>query len=176
VRTVSSGASSLRIPKFLWSNESFSYIGVFGNADPLDSTQWMEMTMEEQTSAPVLDEASRSCNYMTTTLNYEFLVARVGATGSPQAKIVGARAYYGSENIVFASELGTQGILLTTTVSFVSLDSANTDAYSPPPPPILLSVPYDVFYPFDVSGARERPEPSIVVVAATVVLSVIAWM
>jgi hypothetical protein len=130
--------------------------------------------MEQQTIAPVLDAASRSCNYLTTSLNYEFLVAKVGATGNPQAKIIGARAYYGSDDVVFASELGTQGVLFSTTVSFVYLGNSDTDSYSPPPPPILLSVPYDVFYPFAVSAAKGRASSSFAVVV-TALVSAVAW-
>lgn len=37
---------------------------------------------------------------------------------------------------------------LSTTVSFITnLQQASVD-YSPPPPPVMFKVPYDVFYPF----------------------------
>merc|ERR1711988_401242 len=72
-----------------------------------------------------------------TSLHYEFLYAYVGSTQSPQAKIVGARAYYGYEDIVFSSELGTQHIMITTTVSFTLLGQNGYEKYTPGVPPVL---------------------------------------
>lgn len=148
--------AGLKVPKHLWMNSSFNYVGIFGNADPLDASQWMEMTIEAQANEPSLDDTARVCSYLTTSLHYQFLVAYVGSTNNPQAKVVGARAFYGTEAVVFSSETGTQSLMLTTTVSFVTLPPGDYEAFVPPAPPVLWSVPYDVFYPFDVSASRPR--------------------
>lgn len=99
-------------------------------------------------------------------MKYEFLYAKVGSTFNPQNKIIGARVYYETENIIFTVEsesnngnphkLKKQDIMLTTSVSFIEYDQDNSyKTYSPPPPPILLSVPYDIFYPFEVNAASK---------------------
>ena len=149
-----------KVPKYLWMNSSFNYLGTFGNADPLDPSQWMEMSIEEQPNEPSLDDAARVCSSLTTSLHYQFLVAYVGSTNNPQAKVVGARAFYGTEAVVFSSEEDTQSIMLTTTVSFVTLAQEDYETYVPPAPPVLWAVPYDVFYPFDVSAGSSRFTPS----------------
>ncbi len=147
-----SGITS-KVPKYIWINSSFTYIGIFGNADPLDISQWMQMDIDANSNTPSFDANDRLCTDMPTSLHYEFLYAYVGSTQSPQAKIVGARAYYGYEDIVFSSELGTQHIMITTTVSFTLLGQNGYEKYTPGVPPVLWTVPYDVFYPFDVSAA-----------------------
>jgi len=156
VRSTGSSSGEVRVPKYLWVDEASAYIGKFGNADPLDASQWLKMTLEEQPDTPTLEPGLRSCKYLTTSLHFQFLVGHVGDVGNPQAKVIGARAYYGSEEVVFSSESGVQGIALTTTVSFVTIEEKEYAPYAPPPPPVLWSVPYDVFYPFDVSSARGR--------------------
>ena len=127
------------MPKYLVANESFAYLGIFGNADPLDSSQWIQMTFEEVADAPTFDDKERACSSLTTSLHYEVLVAHVGSVGNPQAKVVGARASYGSEEVVFFSETGTQGLQLTTTVSFVTLESSERTPYSPTPARAVVS-------------------------------------
>lgn len=157
---VQEATSGLKVPKYLWMNSSFNYLGIFGNADPLDPSQWMEMTIEEQPNEPSLDNAARVCSSLTTSLHYQILIAYVGSTSNPQAKIVGGRAYYGTEAVVFSSEEDTQSLMLTTTVSFVTLAQEDYETYVPPAPPVLWAVPYDVFYPFDVSAGSSRFSPS----------------
>jgi hypothetical protein len=47
--------------------------------------------------------------------------------------------------------------MISTTVSFTKLADNTYGTYTPGVPPVLWTVPYDVFYPFDVSaghGAR----------------------
>jgi hypothetical protein len=89
-----SGISS-KVPKYIWINSSFTYIGIYGNADPLDTSQWMRMDIEANSNTPTFDSNDRLCTDMPTSLHYEFLYAYVGSTQNPQAKVVGARAYYG---------------------------------------------------------------------------------
>jgi len=143
------GITLTSIPKFLWLNTSFAYLGTFGNADPLDVSQWLKMTFEGQPISPSLDENERSCSSLTTSLHIEILHSKVGSSQSPQDKIIGARAYYETESIFFsAEEGGTQEIILQTTVSFIEMESNYQDPLTFPPPPVLWSVPWDVFYPF----------------------------
>jgi hypothetical protein len=167
MKSLEANGVALKVPKYLWRNATFNRIGIFGNADPLDPTQWLEMTFAQQSDTPSLDASGQVCNGLTTSLHHEFLVGFVGTTSSPQAKILGARAFYRSEAVVFGSDTASQYLALTTSVSFVILSKGQYVPYAPPPPPVLWSVPYDVFYPFDISrGDRATASVSIVAVIA----------
>jgi len=149
---------NVKVPLSLWMNTSHNYIGIFGNADPLDSSQWIEMVLQEQTNVPILDLVERTCEYFITSLHYEFLYTKVGTLNNPQKKIIGARTYYETETITYISEnnhnQNRQNLMLTTMVTFIEYNEPEKPfSYSPPPPPILLSVPYDMFYPFEVNAA-----------------------
>lgn len=141
-----------KVPKYIWANSSFSYVGIFGNSDPLDKTQWIQMEIIDDSDTPIFDANDRVCSNMPTSLNYEFLYAYVGALKNPQAKIMAARAHYGFEDIVFSSELQSQQVMIATTITFTQLGRQEVQKYTPSVPPVLWTVPYDVFYPFSVSG------------------------
>lgn len=46
---------------------------------------------------------------------------------------------------------------LSVTVSFVFREENEIEGYSPPAPPVLFEVPYDVFFPFESGGGRGDP-------------------
>lgn len=50
------------------------------------------------------------------------------------------------------------------TVTYVFTTDNNLHGYTPPPQPILLSVPYDVFYPFNMNSASSLGSSSLSVV------------
>lgn len=158
-----SGISS-KVPKYIWINSSFTFIGIYGNSDPLDTSQWMQMNIEANSNTPTFDSNDRLCTDMPTSLHYEFLYAYVGSTQNPQAKVVGARAYYGFEDIHFSSEVGAQHVMISTTVSFTKLAENAHDTYTPGVPPVLWTVPYDVFYPFDVSAGHGAKSPLMAII------------
>jgi hypothetical protein len=47
-----------------------------------------------------------------------------------------------------------QTVVFTVTATFVFKDNQELKGYTPPPPPGLLTVPYDVFYPFIGNSAQ----------------------
>jgi hypothetical protein len=59
-------------------------------------------------------------------------------------------------------EQSRQTVVFNVRASFVFQDAAVLRGYTPPPPPGLLTVPYDVFYPFigsTSSGTIAAPAP-----------------
>jgi hypothetical protein len=61
---------------------------------------------------------------------------------------------YGKEDLQFLVEdSNTQSVVFSTTVSFIPLQGQSSAQYTPPAPPVLFSVPYDVFYPFHIYSA-----------------------
>eukprot|EP00618_Florenciella_parvula_P017385 CAMPEP_0119503752 /NCGR_PEP_ID=MMETSP1344-20130328/24819_1 /TAXON_ID=236787 /ORGANISM="Florenciella parvula, Strain CCMP2471" /LENGTH=703 /DNA_ID=CAMNT_0007540073 /DNA_START=55 /DNA_END=2166 /DNA_ORIENTATION=- len=169
-RVLASTGKSLYVPTFL--NITDTHVGMFGNADPLDTTQWLELDIGT-TDEGTWDEATMTCSPMITSLNYKFLVAYVGSVDNPQAKVISASASYGREPVVFSAEGGdgvTQNVMLSTTVSFITYKGTESKAYAPPAPPILFTMPYDVFYPFSINSAAGT-RVSYVVVALLVTLT-----
>lgn len=139
------------VPMFLVPQSG--YIGIYGNADPLDKSQWLSLaTSSAAVSTRRWSDAARTCTNMAAGLNYKFLVAKTGELNYPQAKIVAASADYMLADWAWtgspASQSATQLFTLTITVSFITTDLNGLTGYTPPPPPSLFQVPYDVFYPF----------------------------
>jgi len=67
------------------------YVGVLGNADPLDKTQWMVLDKSLSTATSLWDDASGICYDFFTGLDYKFLTADIGSIENPQRKIVAAQ-------------------------------------------------------------------------------------
>jgi hypothetical protein len=136
-------------------------LGIFGNADPLDETQWIDVvSLDLPTTAPSYLEAQQTCTGFPTSTHYKIQWTNVGSTTNPQAKIMSAQVEHGTEPMVFMNTLAagaaeTQKFPFTVTVEwqYYELDS---ELYSPPAPPIIFSVPYDVFYPFQIDSAAVR--------------------
>ena len=141
-----------------------AYIGIFGNADPLDITQWLKI------SKPSFAVPTRSfsgtdsrCAGTPTSVHYKFMWTNVGNVNNPQAKIIAAQVDLDSagDNLVFSKDIGGTGsasmkqkFQFDTTVTWVYYEK-DSAIYSPPTPPIIFSVPYDVFYPFEIQSAAQ---------------------
>ena len=105
--------------------------------------------------------ADRTCSKLVTSLNYRFLWAYVGTHANPQAKIVSARVDWGAEDVSYLREDGApQALTLSTTVSFVQYSANGYKPYRPPNPPVAVTVPYDVWYPFEVDSGRSGARAS----------------
>jgi hypothetical protein len=128
------------------------YIGIFGNADPLDINQWLELISSVPVPTRTFDRSTGICSNMFTGLNYKFLVSKSGERINPQNKIVAAIAEVTTGDLLIRVPYGdvttTQSFPLTVTVSFIETNSQQLKGYFPPAPPVLFQVPYDVFYPF----------------------------
>eukprot|EP01034_Spumella_vulgaris_P040624 gene40624-50259_t len=153
-------SDSTGLPLFL--NFTEGYVGIYGDADPLDATQWSAITHSVPSPARSWSDKTSTCSGMFTGLNIEFLVTASGEKANPQNKIVASRAEVTTKDWVFNIPSGdlssTQTFALTTTVSFVFREDNILEGYEPPAPPVLFEVPYDVFYPFLKVGVQQRPK------------------
>lgn len=66
------------------------YIGSFGNADPLDSTQWIPINKRASSPTRAWSDASGTCTGVPSGLSYKFLVASAGEKAFPQKRIISA--------------------------------------------------------------------------------------
>ncbi|CAM9640361.1 unnamed protein product, partial [Phaeothamnion confervicola] len=142
-------------------NLTQSLIGAFGNADPLDPGQWLALEAAAVAGTALWDDVAGACNGVAATLDVRLLHTRVGPKASPQSKIVAVSASYSKDDWVWATEDGsggggsgtaTQTFVLCAAATFVAYQAA-PDEYTPPPPPVALTLPWDLFYPFSMSAA-----------------------
>jgi hypothetical protein len=144
---------STGVPFFLRPNSATAsrYIGIYGNADPSSREQWVSYAAPTVPLSRSWVSSTGTCTGMTTSLNYKFLVTKTGESKNPQDKIVAIQVTYGVSDVRIAkSALDSEEkgrVQFTTTVSFIR-DDGSLEGYSPPDPPVLFKVPYDVFYPF----------------------------
>lgn len=84
--------NSIGIPYFfaavLPTSGTSRYIGNYGNADPLDDSQWSSLAYSTTSPTRQWSSVSSTCSGLVTTLQYEFLVAKSGERANPQNKIV----------------------------------------------------------------------------------------
>jgi tectonic-1/3 len=168
-----SSACSSTIPYFLETPSADQYIGQYGNADPLDASQWIKLSKRAATVSPTFNANTGVCSNLVTGLHYKFLVAYTGERAFPQSKIVSAEVeeVVGEwrSNVPYSDAVSTQAFALQVTVSFVYKDASDLTGYVPPAPPVLFKVPHDVFYPFYMSAAAAPAGASWVGVALPVV-------
>ena len=135
------------------------FIGIYGNSDPLDVSQWLTLTQPVESATRRWNEISGTCSNMYSGMNYQFLVSRTGEKANPQNKIVSAAVSYSSRDwtmrLPFEDNVSKQAFALSVTVSFIFRDQ-ELKSYNPPAPPVLFKVPYDVFYPFSIGNAAPR--------------------
>jgi len=155
-------------PAFLSVTEG--YIGYFGNADPLDISQWFHLSAPPSGAIWQWNDITSICSSMTTGVMYKFLVGNTGEKANPQHKIISATVEYTTQDfktrIPASDEESEQTVVFSVSTTFVFKDNQELKGYTPPPPPGLLTVPYDVFYPFvgnDASGHRSLLDSRLVV-------------
>jgi len=150
------------IPYFLALPTDTNYVGLYGNADPLDAKQWTTMGVREATLKRGWNDHTGICRNMLTGLHYKFLVASTGEKSFPQSKIVAAEVEQlvgdWRSTVPYTDTQSTQTFPLEVIVSFIHKGAADISGYVPPAPPVLVQVPHDVFYPFFMSPAsRQAP-------------------
>ncbi|CAM9689480.1 unnamed protein product, partial [Scytosiphon promiscuus] len=69
---------------FLNTSSSVAYLGSYGNADPLDMSQWVELPFSSSADTASWDDESGVCSSMVSTLEYRILYATVGSKANPQ--------------------------------------------------------------------------------------------
>lgn len=133
------------------------YVGIYGNADPLDPKQWLEMKVITPTLSPSWDDTNGICSGAITGIEYKFLFTQTGEKNHPQNKIIAAYATFTSTDLFWTGAQGDSNSLknfpLSVSVSFINKNDVSLQGYNPPAPPVLFKVPYDVFYPFYESNS-----------------------
>ena len=183
------GADHFMFPK--WLQNEIRYLGIFGNADPLDRRQWIKIesplddpgfTIKSRTFV----EAENRCIGMPTRLKYEILWTYVGNIDNPQAKILrwvlifcaswkpqeipsskmarpipkpkpnrsAKKSFEDGPSLQHTlPQNEKQPFSFITTVSW-TFSQPNHAIVKSPPPFLLLSVPHDVFYPFQMNSGN----------------------
>jgi len=142
------GDQTVLIPQWLLSDQNF--VGKFGNADPLDMAQWLEIKSSgTQTLNLIWQSSHNRCYGLVSNLQYNFLWTHVGSANNPQAMILSCERKYQNDialmHIIPPKQ--KQNFQFTTIVTWTYVRPKNM-VIKPSPPSILLSLPNDIFYPF----------------------------
>jgi hypothetical protein len=153
------------LPRFLYNNFTLGgYVGIYGNADPLDRQQWLSVADPTQSDERTWSADTLTCSNMYTGILNEYLVARTGERTFPQNKVIAGKASYVQEDWAWTggvkSGSKTQKFIISASTSFIFKNDQELQGYTPPPPPIIFHMPYDTFYPFDVRNAGSRSTPT----------------
>ncbi|KAA0158311.1 hypothetical protein FNF31_00814 [Cafeteria roenbergensis] len=153
-----------------------THVGMMGNADPLRSTHWLAISETQPSASPTWDAASLTCQGMLVGFEVRLLAAPVGEAANPQRKIIAAATRYITGDLTAASAAGATAFALTSSVSFASLGASGLDRFIPPPPSVI-ALPHDLFYPFQINDialaaapAQSSPAGAMLAVAAAVLL------
>ena len=128
-------------------------IGIFGNANPLDATQWLNVDFSIPSfGSPTMYTEDAKCTDIPSSINMNIIWTYVGSIKNPQARIVNVEVTYENTEMIFTtSKSDRQGFNFMSTVTWVYQEESSS-IYDPPAPPIIFSVPHDVFYPFAISS------------------------
>mmetsp|Transcript_27905 Transcript_27905/g.41133 ORF Transcript_27905/g.41133 Transcript_27905/m.41133 type:complete len:450 (+) Transcript_27905:567-1916(+) len=161
------GSDTMYVPRWLMTDQDL--IGIFGNADPLDRSQWIRIHSlldDDPANAAVRSRvwlpSEGRCDGLLTKLQFHVLWTYVGSVDNPQAKIISAQKNYDEstslKHVLWPTQSQKFEFVTTVTWTFARPDDAFV---KPPPPTLLFSVPHDVFYPFqmDQSDALRNFEP-----------------
>ncbi|CEM14427.1 unnamed protein product [Vitrella brassicaformis CCMP3155] len=150
-----SGDSSLA-GRYRLLKPSFDAVGYFGNADWENKADWLAVSIEEATSTMAYNDDTGVCDGSVTILELDFLYAAFGEFAAPQFRIVAAKATQRTGRLRYESAYDPslkQSFVLSVIVTFARVPDKELKRSVPPRPPLLPSLPDDVFYPFGVSGA-----------------------
>jgi tectonic-1/3 len=163
-----------------------SRIGVYGNANytNTDLTEWIATKVNKPVGKGTFSDSLMECTTLVTSMNVELLYANSGAYLNPQPKIVAVRVTFGREDIKFianknpaSNTAATMDVILSTSVTFVHLTNEALEEYVPPAPPLLPEIPYDIFYPFLLSGGNQQSLSTFVgfafMICATILMTLV---
>lgn len=140
-------------PKWLQAQASQNLLGIFGNSDPLDKRQWIEIESPPFTWSRGFIEADSRCIGMPSRLRYDISWTYVGNVDDPQAKILSAKKSFEEgpplQHTLPPNEKQPYSFVTTVSWSFLP---PKYKLVRNPPPLYIFSVPYDVFYPFQMSN------------------------
>ncbi|CAN0050056.1 unnamed protein product, partial [Choristocarpus tenellus] len=101
------------------------HLGAYGNSDPLDVTQWVEVAGALTADTASWNEFAGKCSSVVAALEYRVLYASVGSKENPQTKVLLAEARYGKDDWVWQGTDGDgdeQAFLVCASVSFTQYD------------------------------------------------------
>lgn len=133
-----------------WLGLNATHLGLFGNADPLRTTHWLAIDATEAVASPTFDESALACRSAIVASHLRVLVAPVGEVQNPQLKIIAASLVYSSGDLVAQSPGGVTSFHFQNAATFTTVSSSSLDRFIPPPPSVV-ELPHDLFYPFQVN-------------------------
>jgi len=91
-------------------------------------------------------------------MNYRFIWTYVGSRDNPQARVLASHLEFGTTDIRYC--LSSPGIQrqyfpIKASASFIQI-TKSMDTGVAPSPPVAISVPYDVWYPFQIDSFAVR--------------------
>lgn len=125
-------------------------MGMFGNADPVQTTHWLAITAAAATSSPTWDADTLTCQGMIVGYNLQLLSAPVGETRNIQRKIIAAASSFLTADLTAVDATTPTPFAFTSTISYSGLAAGALDRFIPPPPSVL-ALPHDLFYPFQIN-------------------------
>lgn len=84
---------------FFFTNVTAGYVGLWGNSDPLDISQWTSFAIRTASTTRAWDSTTGICTGMPTGVNYKFLVVSAAEKSFPQNKIVSAEVEYTTSDL-----------------------------------------------------------------------------
>lgn len=127
-----------------------THVGLFGNADPLQTTHWLAITATAATASPTWDADALTCRGMIVGYDLRLLSAPVGEARNAQRKIVAAASSFLTADLAAVDSTTPTPFAFTSTVSYAGLAAGALDRFIPPPPSVL-ALPHDLFYPFQIN-------------------------
>ena len=147
-------------------------VSSWGDGDPLNVTDWVEVQVGTVPSSQSWDARSQSCVDAVVGYDLQLLTGLVGSATAPQHKVVAARLAWktGTWRWPDGQLSGAASVYLRSSVTFTPLDQGEASRVSKSTPPLMPRVPSDFLYPF-LTGSAGRAGLSWAVVAAVAAAS-----
>ena len=148
-----------------WANANFENIADWTSCDTSDTTDCAtELTTTEQLSAPSGDLAmswdatTKTCKNVAVGVHIDVLTAKVGHLDHAQSKVQRVQVGWNYADWTYTdfpwddADTARQNFMMKSTVHFVEMAQDAPEGVKPASPPVLPSLPADVFYPFLSAG------------------------
>ena len=152
-----------------WANANFENIADWTSCDTSDTTDCAtELTTTEQLSAPSgdlvmsWDDTTKTCKNVAVGVHIDVLTAKVGHLDHAQSKVQRVQVGWNYADWTYTDfpwddagdgvDTDRQNFMMKSTVHFVEMAQDAPEGVKPASPPVLPSLPADVFYPFLSAG------------------------
>ena len=152
-----------------WANANFENIADWTSCDTSDTTDCAtELTTTEQLSAPSgdlvmsWDDTTKTCKNVAVGVHIDVLTAKVGHLDHAQSKVQRVQVGWNYADWTYTDfpwddagdgvATDRQNFMMKSTVHFVEMAQDAPEGVKPASPPVLPSLPADVFYPFLSAG------------------------